>query len=31
LVENALLWVWEIALPGEDIKPHASARLERVE
>jgi THAP4-like, heme-binding beta-barrel domain len=31
LVENALLWVWEIALPGSDLKPHASARLERVE
>ena len=30
LVENALLWVWEIALPGADLKPHASARLERV-
>jgi len=26
-----LLWVWEIALPGGDLKPHASARLERVE
>ncbi|MEO0027302.1 MAG: hypothetical protein RL716_633 [Actinomycetota bacterium] len=31
LVENALLWVWEIALPGADLKPHASARLEKVE
>lgn len=31
LVENALLWVWEIALPGGDLKPHASARLEKVE
>jgi hypothetical protein len=31
LVEGALLWVWEIALPGGDLKPHASARLERVE
>jgi hypothetical protein len=31
LVENALLWVWEIAMPGSDLKPHASARLERVE
>ena len=30
LVENALLWVWEIALPGSDLKPHASARLERI-
>jgi hypothetical protein len=26
-----LLWVWEIALPGGDLKPHASARLEKVE
>jgi len=31
LVENALLWVWEIAMPGSDLRPHASARLERVE
>jgi hypothetical protein len=31
LVENALLWVWEIAMPGSDLKPHASARLERIE
>lgn len=31
LVEGALLWVWEIALPGEQLQPHASARLERVE
>lgn len=31
LVEGALLWVWEIALPGGELKPHASARLERVE
>jgi len=31
LVENALLWVWEIAMPGTDLRPHASARLERVE
>jgi hypothetical protein len=31
LVENALLWVWDIALPGADLKSHASARLERVE
>lgn len=30
LVEDALLWVWEIARPGGDLKPHASARLERV-
>lgn len=31
LVENALLWVWDIAMPGADLKPHASARLERVQ
>jgi hypothetical protein len=31
LVENALLWVWEISMPGAELKPHASARLERVE
>lgn len=30
LVENALLWVWDIALPGSELKSHASARLERV-
>ena len=30
LVENALLWVWEIAMPGSELKPHASARLERI-
>lgn len=30
LVEGALLWAWDIALPGEDLKSHASARLERV-
>jgi hypothetical protein len=31
LVEGALLWAWDIALPGSDLKSHASARLERVE
>ena len=31
LVEGALLWAWDIALPGQDLKSHASARLERVE
>jgi hypothetical protein len=31
LIENALLWVWDIALPGAELKSHASARLERVE
>lgn len=30
LVEGALLWVWDIALPGSELKSHASARLERV-
>lgn len=30
-VEGALLWVWEIAVAGSELKPHASARLERVE
>lgn len=30
LVENALLWAWDIALPGSELKSHASARLERV-
>ena len=31
LVEGALLWAWDIALPGQDLKSHASARLERFE
>lgn len=30
-VEGALLWVWDIAMPGSELKSHASARLERVE
>lgn len=30
LVEGALLWAWDIALPGGDLKSHASARLEKV-
>ena len=30
LVEGALLWVWDIALPDGDLKSHASARLEKV-
>ena len=30
LVDGALLWVWDIALPGSELKSHASARLERV-
>jgi hypothetical protein len=31
LVEGALLWAWDIALPGGELKSHASARLERAE
>lgn len=31
LVEGALLWAWDIALPGQELKSHASARLERVQ
>lgn len=31
LVEGALLWAWDIALPGQELKSHASARLERAE
>jgi hypothetical protein len=30
LVEGALLWAWDIALPNQDLKSHASARLEKV-
>ena len=30
LVEDALLWAWDISLPGSALKSHASARLERV-
>lgn len=30
LVEGALLWAWDIALPGGELKSHASARLERI-
>jgi hypothetical protein len=30
-VEGALLWVWDIALGDNQLKPHASGRLERVE
>ena len=29
LVEGALLWVWDIAMPDGELKSHASARLER--
>ena len=31
LVEGALLWAWDIALPGDELRSHASARLERAE
>jgi hypothetical protein len=31
LVEGALLWAWDIALPGQELKSHASARLERAQ
>jgi hypothetical protein len=31
LVEHALLWAWDIALPGSELKSHASARLEKLE
>lgn len=31
VVKGALLWAWDIALPGSELKSHASARLERVE
>lgn len=30
LVEEALLWAWDISMPGSALKSHASARLERV-
>jgi hypothetical protein len=31
LVEGALLWAWDIAALGQDLRTHASGRLERVE
>lgn len=31
LVDGALLWAWDIAALGENLKSHASARLDRVE
>ena len=31
LVENALLWAWDIAMPGSELKSHASARLEHID
>ena len=30
IVEGALLWAWDIALPGGELKSHASGRLEKV-
>ena len=31
LVENHLLWAWDIAALGQDLRSHASGRLSRVE
>lgn len=31
LVEGALLWAWDIAALGQDLRTHASGRLERLE
>jgi hypothetical protein len=31
LVEGALLWAWDVAALGQDLRTHASGRLERVE
>jgi hypothetical protein len=31
LVDNHLLWAWDIAALGQDLRTHASARLARVE
>ena len=31
LVENHLLWAWDIAALGQDLRTHASGRLARVE
>lgn len=31
LVEDHLLWAWDIAALGQDLRTHASGRLERVE
>lgn len=31
LVENHLLWAWDIAALGQDLRTHASARLAKVE
>ena len=31
LVENHLLWAWDIAALGQDLRTHASARLAKVD
>lgn len=31
LVDGAMLWAWDIAALGQDLRTHASGRLERVE
>ena len=31
LVDNHLLWAWDIAALGQDLRTHASGRLSRVE
>jgi hypothetical protein len=31
LVESHLLWAWDIAALGQDLRTHASARLARVD
>jgi hypothetical protein len=31
LVENRLLWAWDIAALGQDLRTHASGSLDRVE
>ena len=31
LVDGALLWAWDIAALGQDLRTHASGRLERIE
>jgi hypothetical protein len=31
LVENRLLWAWDIAALGQDLRTHSSGSLDRVE
>jgi hypothetical protein len=31
LVENDLLWAWDIAALGQELRTHASGRLSRVD